>query len=153
LDQLVAALSDRPGLLILDNFEQLVVGGVEYVQRLLEQTRTLTILVTSRQCLGLPGEHVFPVGPLPVPVEGLWLRVEGPAKAGSSDPSTPPASRVPDPQLSTLSECASLQLFVDRARAVQPDFRLTPENAAAVVALCRRLEGLPLAIELAAARA
>src|SRR5207244_12117239 len=95
----------------------------------------LGVLVTSRQRLGLEGEREFPVAPLPVPLES-------PSKTDPSDPT----------DLSTLAGCPSVALFVDRAQAVRPDFQVTAHNAAAVAGLCRRLEGLPLALELAAAR-
>jgi predicted ATPase len=153
VEQVISFLSRQPSLLILDNFEHLVLEGAPLVQRLLERVPTLTCLVTSRQRLGLPGEQELPVPPLPVPVEGSGtreaggLRVEGPTKTASTDPSTL------NPQLSTLAHCASVQLFTDRAQAVRPDFQVTPANMAAVAALCARLEGLPLALELAAARA
>src|SRR5262249_33949107 len=111
------------------------------------------VLATSRQPLGLPGEQELPLAPLPVPVDGSWSGtreaggIDGPARTDVSDPSTI------NPQLSALALCASVRLFVDRAQAVKPDFQLTRGNAATVAQLCQRLEGLPLAIELAAARA
>jgi predicted ATPase/DNA-binding SARP family transcriptional activator len=146
LDQAVAFLCRQPALLLLDNFEHLVEGGVETVQALLEPGENLTVLVTSRRRLALDGEREFPVGPLPVPVGRGKLRVESPTKIGPSNLST---LNFP---FSTLMQCPSLRLFVDRAQAVRPDFQVTPGNAAAVMALCHRLEGLPLALELAAAR-
>jgi predicted ATPase/DNA-binding SARP family transcriptional activator len=146
-EQWGVALSERPTLLVLDSFEHLLPGGAPLVRMLLERVETLTALVTSRQRLGLLAEREFPVTPLPVPVEGLSLRVEGPTKTTSTGPSTR------NPQRSTLAQCASIQLFVDRAQAARPDFQVTKANAAAVAALCQRLEGLPLALELAAARA
>ncbi|HZT41915.1 MAG TPA: tetratricopeptide repeat protein [Chthonomonadaceae bacterium] len=125
LDQVIAALSARPGLLVLDNFEQLADDGAPVVQALLERAPSLTCLVTSRQRLNIGGEQVVPVSPLPIP-------------------------ETPEP-VSRLLQYPSVQLFVDRAQAVHPGFVLTEQNAAQVAALCRRLEGLPLAIELAAA--
>ena len=77
IDQLTGFLSDAPALLVLDNFEQLVEGGAEQVQLLLERTPALTCLVTSRQRLDLSGEQEFPVAPLPVPREGVGGRVWG----------------------------------------------------------------------------
>jgi predicted ATPase len=112
-------------LLILDNFEQLVDAGAPIVWTLLERIPALTCLLTSRQRLDLEGEQVFPVQSLPVPTV----------------PGTP----------ERLAEFPSVRLFVDRAQTARPDFQITRENAAAVSALCERLEGLPLAIELAAA--
>jgi len=124
LEEVVAALANRPTLLILDNFEHLVESGAALVKTLLECVPTLTCLVTSRQRLGLEGEQEFPVAPLPTP----------------SAPGTP----------ERLLEFASVQLFVDRAQLTRPDFQVTARNAADVAALCDRLEGIPLAIELAA---
>jgi predicted ATPase/DNA-binding SARP family transcriptional activator len=125
LQQIIATLTDQPTLLILDNFEHLLpIGGI-LIQRLRTAVPTLVLLITSRQRLELPGAQVIPVLPLPVPMR-----------------STP---------TDQLEKFACVQLFVDRACAVRPGFRVTNKNAAAVADLCRRLEGLPLAIELAAA--
>ena len=112
-------------LLLLDNFEQ-VAGAVWLVSQLLDACPDLTVLVTSRVVLHIYGEHEFAVQPLPVP-----------------DLATPHEQ---------LMQVASVALFVQRASTVQPGFRLTPSDAAAVAEICRRLDGLPLAIELAAAR-
>lgn len=127
LDQVVEALSEQPVLLVLDNYEQLVLSGSSLVSALLSRISTLRCLVTSRQRLALPGEREIPLDPLPVPKDRDLLE--------------------------ELLEVPSVQLFVDRAQSVRPDFQITRGNAAAVSALCRRLEGIPLAIELAAARA
>jgi predicted ATPase len=153
LEQVVAALSPQPSLLVLDNFEQLVGEGALTVRSLLERVPRLTCIVTSRQRLNLAAEQEFPVLPLPVPVVRGKLRVESPAKTHPSDRSDPSDLSTPNSQLPTLLDCPSVQLFVDRARAVRRDFQVTERNAAAVAELCVRLEGLPLAIELAAARA
>jgi predicted ATPase/DNA-binding SARP family transcriptional activator/uncharacterized protein HemY len=126
MEQVVAHLSGQPSLLLLDNCEHLLPEGAAVVPTLLEQVEPLTVLVTSRQRLGVPGEHLLPVPPLPTPGE-----------IGSPE---------------QLRDCVSVRLFVDRAQAVRPDFQLTAANAAAVAALCTRLEGMPLALELAAAR-
>ncbi|HLK59908.1 MAG TPA: tetratricopeptide repeat protein, partial [Chthonomonadaceae bacterium] len=122
---LVEALGQRPTLLILDNFEQIAETGASVVWELLECLPSLVCLVTTRQRLDLSGEQEFPLSPLPVP----------------SLPGTP----------ERLMEFPSVQLYLDRVRAVRPDFRLTSENAATVSALCAKLEGIPLATELAAA--
>ncbi len=113
---------------MLDNLEQ-VVGVAPDLDQLLARCPGLEILATSRTVLRLRAEREYPVGPLTVPVSS------GPA---------------PIEQLASLP---AVQLFVDRAQAVRYDFALTDDNALAIVEICRRLDGLPLAIELAAARA
>jgi predicted ATPase len=119
--------SDEAWLLILDNLEQ-VADVARDLQELLIRSPGLTLLATSRTALVLRAEREYPVPPLPPPAD--------PATASPAEIASSPA----------------VALFVDRARAVRPDFALTAANAAAVAAICRRLEGLPLAIELAAAR-
>ena len=125
--RLRSLLRERRTLLVLDNFEQ-VVDAAPLVADLLGACRDLTILVTSRVRLRLSGEREYPVPPLAL-----------------SQP-----EELPGAGAAATSE--AVRLFVERAQAVQPDFALTAENAAAVVAICRRLDGLPLALELAAAR-
>jgi predicted ATPase/DNA-binding SARP family transcriptional activator len=147
LRQVVVFLSQHPSLLILDNFEHLISGGALILHALREQVPALACLVTSRRRLGLAGEQDFPVAPLPVPVGGGQWAVG--RKTRSADVGLP-TSHYPLP---ALLQCPSVALFLDRARAVRPDFELIESNAAVVAALCRQLEGLPLAIELAAARA
>jgi predicted ATPase/DNA-binding SARP family transcriptional activator len=120
-----ALLEDRPGLLVLDNFEHLVEGGAVYVEELLARLPGLACLITSRVRLGIDGERLFEVQPLLTPSIG---------------DTTPGA----------LVEYASVRLFTDRAQAARADFQVTAGNAEAVAELCRRLEGLPLALELAA---
>jgi predicted ATPase/DNA-binding CsgD family transcriptional regulator len=119
-------LRTREALLVLDNFEHLPTAAAT-VADLLAACPRLTILVTSRARLRLAGEHETPVAPLPVP--------------------KPDTRASPD-----LLAVPAVRLFADRARAANPAFALTDENAATVAAICRRLDGLPLAIELAAAR-
>jgi predicted ATPase/DNA-binding SARP family transcriptional activator len=133
-EQIVAALSDRSALLVLDNLEHLLPAAARIVRRLLERTPELRLLVTSRQRLGLSGEQEFPVAPLPIPTEA-----------------TARLSMHWEPQ--TLLRCPSVQLFVDRSQLARPDFQMTRANARAIAELCDRLEGIPLAIELAAAQA
>jgi predicted ATPase len=118
-------------LLILDNLEQ-VIGAARDLDALLARCPGLVILATSRTVLGLRAEREYPVPPLPLPA-------------------TVPAGPASVP-LEELMTSPAVALFVDRARAVRPSFALTAGNAAAVAEICRRLEGLPLAIELAAAR-
>jgi predicted ATPase len=127
LEALAEQLGDDRWLLLLDNLEQ-VVGAARDLDELLARCPGVAILATSRTVLGLRAEREYPVPPLPLP----------------ADPATVP--------LEELMSAPAVALFVDRARAVRYDFALTEDNAAAVVELCRRLEGLPLAIELAAAR-
>lgn len=126
LDQAVEVLSRQPSLLVLDNLEQLVETAAPAIQQLLGRAPSAKAVVTSRQCLNLTGEVEFTLAPLAVPTEDL--------------------------RLEALAECESVQLFVDRAQAARPDFQITERNASAVAELCQRLDGIPLAIELAAAR-
>jgi excisionase family DNA binding protein len=125
--QLVASLVDKHLLLVLDNFEQLI-EAAPLVGKLLTACPRLTALVTSRMRLRLTGETDVPVAPLSIPEPGAAIPVR------------------------TLADIGSVSLFVARAQAVDPRFALDEENAAAVAAVCVRLEGLPLAIELAAAQ-
>jgi predicted ATPase len=118
---------DQPMLLVLDNFEHLV-SAAPVISDLLSVGPQLKIVVTSQSPLHVYGEHEFPVPPLALP---------------------DPKSLGP---LHVLSRLPAIALFVERARAVKHDFTLTNENATAVAAVCARLDGLPLAIELAAAR-
>jgi predicted ATPase/class 3 adenylate cyclase len=120
-------LSERRLLLVLDNFEQ-VLGAAPAVTELLAAAPGLKVLATSRAPLELYGEHEFPVPPLALP------DLEHP------------------PSLERLTQYEAVGLFVERARAVKPDFKVTNESAPAVAEICVRLDGLPLAIELAAAR-
>lgn len=122
--QVERALAGAPSLLILDNFEQLE-DGSDFVLGLLQQVPSLICLVTSRHRLGVGGEREFPLATLPVPA----------------------ATGTPE----ELAKCASVRLLVDRAQAAKPDFQITRENTATIAAICERLEGIPLAIELAAA--
>jgi predicted ATPase/DNA-binding XRE family transcriptional regulator len=124
---LVQYLRDKRLLLVLDNFEQ-VLGASVVVTDLLAACPLLTVLVTSREALHVRGERVWPVPPLLVPN----------------------LHHLPDPP--RLAQVPAVALFVERAQAVQPDFALTAENAATVATICTRLDGLPLALELAAAR-
>jgi predicted ATPase/DNA-binding SARP family transcriptional activator len=141
LEQVVGALQGRRALLVLDNFEQLVEEGAPLLLGLLARAPELTCLVTSRERLELAGEQELIVLPLPTP--------RMPAARSRSAEAAAPSG--PNGTLAALMGYASVQLFADRARAARPEFRLTPENAGEVAALCDRLEGLPLAIELAAA--
>ncbi|WP_046732345.1 ATP-binding protein [Streptomyces humi] len=126
LDALVTRLRDRRLLLVVDNCEHLLAASAGLAAALLHGTTGVRVLATSRHRLGLTEEHLLEVRPLPVPD--------------------------PDGDLCAAGSQAALALFADRAAAVLPGFRLTPANRAAVARLCRRLDGLPLAIELAAVR-
>ena len=127
-EALVNSLRSRRMLLILDNCEHLTEACAGLVDALLGGCEGLRVMATSREALGAAGEVNWIVPTLTVP-----------------DAESPP-----DPQ--DLARFESVRLFVERARSRQPDFALTPENAAAVVDICRRLNGIPLAIELATAR-
>jgi predicted ATPase len=121
-DKLVIALRHRRTLLVLDNFEQ-VLGAAPLIVSLLGAAPQLKVLITSRALLRVTGERSFEVGPLGLPTKRR-------------------SHQLP----------ASVALFVERARAVKPDFELTPDNIDAVERICVALEGVPLALELAAAR-
>jgi predicted ATPase len=134
LQRIAAALAGQRTLLVLDNFEQLV-GQIDGpLRQLLTDTATLHLLVTSRQRLGIDGEHVFELA-------GLPLLAPGPGSGGAVLPTADPASIDP-----------AAALFVDRARAVRPDFALEPRDGPALARLLHLLAGMPLAIELAASR-
>nr|MBA3583632.1 adenylate/guanylate cyclase domain-containing protein [Gemmatimonadota bacterium] len=126
LEELDEYLKERELLLLLDNFEQ-VVEAAPVVSEILRAAGGVNVLVTSQAALRIQGEHEFPVAPLPLP------------DANEADPDR-------------LASNEAVSLFVQRARAVRPAFTLSRENAGAVVQIARRLDGLPLAIELAAAR-
>jgi predicted ATPase/DNA-binding CsgD family transcriptional regulator len=143
--RLAGFLRDRQILLVLDNFEH-VVAASPLVSDLLASCAGLKALVTSRVRLRLSGEREFPVPPLAVSREG---QEAGGQDEGVINRST---SRVPPGRLDPSIAGDAVRLFVERAQAVQPDFAATPENIAIAVEICRRLDGLPLAIELAAAR-
>ncbi|MBO2451256.1 winged helix-turn-helix domain-containing protein [Actinomadura barringtoniae] len=126
LDRLIMALADRPMLLILDNLEQVVAGAARLTHRLLSACPSLRVLATSREALGVTGETIWPLPPLRVP-----------------EPGTAAAEALAYP---------AVRLFADRAAAVRPGFEVDEGNARTVLQICAALDGLPLAIELAAAR-
>jgi predicted ATPase len=127
LELLIDRVQDQRLLLVLDNVEQLVAAAPD-LAALLAACPALTALVTSRIALRLRGEHEVPLAPLPTPPEGLRADAE------------------------TIGRSAAVRLLVARARQVRPDFAVTPDNAAAIAELSRRLDGIPLALELAAAQ-
>jgi predicted ATPase/DNA-binding SARP family transcriptional activator len=127
LESVKTYLHHKQTLLVLDNFEH-VISAAPLLSELLADCARLKILVTSREVLHVQGEHVYPTPPLALPVGEQVSALE------------------------RLAEVAAIQLFVQRGQAVKPAFALDEQNAAAVGEICRRLDGLPLAIELAAAR-
>jgi predicted ATPase/class 3 adenylate cyclase len=127
IDGLIDYLRQKQTLLVLDNFEQ-VIDAAPVASQLLEGSAGLRLLVSSRAVLRVSGEQEFPVPPLGLPdLKAL-------------------------PGLAALSQFEAVRLFIERAVAVKPDFRATNENAPAIAGICERVDGLPLAIELAAAR-
>jgi non-specific serine/threonine protein kinase len=127
---LAEALRHKRALIVLDNCEHLRQACASLARGLLRACPGVRVLGTSRKALGVATEYVWEVSPLPLPI------------AGSDDGRDPLAIRTND----------AVRLFVDRARAVRRDFRVTEQNADVIAALCRRLDGIPLALELAAAR-
>jgi predicted ATPase/class 3 adenylate cyclase len=125
LEVLKARLRDSRMLLVLDNFEQVTAAAVG-LSDLLQHAAGIKVLVTSRETLRIRAEKVFPVPPLSLPH--------------------------PEDAPSVIAESEAVALFTDRARAVRPDFAVTNDNASTIAEICLRLDGLPLAIELAAAR-
>ena len=145
---LEAFLRGRQLLLVLDNFEQ-VVGAAPAVTALLAACPGLKALATSRIALRVLGEQEFPVPPLGLPE--AWGDPRG-TKRDDDDWAAPGSSLSRAADLSMLASSEAVSLFVQRARSVKLDFALTSENGPIVAEICRRLDGLPLAIELAAAR-
>jgi predicted ATPase len=128
LESLKEYLAEKHVLLLLDNFEQ-VLPAARGIAELLAACPRLTALVTSRAALRVRGERELPVPPLALPASGETVLAE------------------------RLEQYTAIALFAERAREVRPEFVITTENAPAVAEICQRLDGLPLAIELAAARA
>jgi predicted ATPase len=127
LERIPELVGDRRVLLVLDNLEQVIEAGGD-IAELVRRSSELRVLATTRSALRVYGEVEYPVPPLPMP-----------------DPRTIGGD-------ASIGGYPAVALFVERARAVRPDFALTDENAAAIAEICWRLDGLPLAIELAAAR-
>ena len=120
-------LEGKTTLLILDNCENMIEGCAEFASTLLQRGPDVRVLTTSQEALGIPGETVYRVPSLSVPES-------------------------PKSSIENINNCAAVRLFVERAATVQRGVALTNENAAAVVQITQRLDGIPLAIELAAAR-
>ncbi|MCB9176112.1 MAG: tetratricopeptide repeat protein [Caldilineae bacterium] len=133
LESLVERIGDGRVLLLLDNCEHLIDACAALVQQLLQRCPGLSCLSTSREGLRIGGELLYPVPPLSLPETRSLRRGER-------------------ERLRAIADCASVQLFVERAQAILPDFALGPDNAEALAEICRRLDGVALAIELAAAR-
>jgi predicted ATPase/transcriptional regulator with XRE-family HTH domain len=127
VDQIVAALPDEPVLLVVDNCEHVIDAAAAVVTGLL-RSPSISVLATSREPLGIPGEITWPVPTLSVPAEDAPVTAE------------------------QLADIESVELFVERASRADPAFELTDGNAVAVGRICRRLEGIPLALELMASR-
>jgi predicted ATPase/DNA-binding SARP family transcriptional activator len=155
--RLVAALAERHGLLILDNCEHVVATAAAVADQVLAGCPSVRVLATSREPLRITGEALWPVPPLPVP--------PAPAQEPGQEPPdglVPPDGLAPtdgsgrdepaDDVIGQVAGYASVRLLADRAAAVRPDFQVDAANAADVARICRALDGMPLAIELAAAR-
>ena len=128
IETIAKQLGDKRVLLVLDNCEHLLTATSDAADALLSATSELRLVITSREGLGIPGEHVFALRSLAVP------------------------SAASQPDLHAIEESDAVKLFVDRARQAAREFTLTAETAPSVAEICRRLDGMPLAIELAAAR-
>ena len=128
IEAIAKHVADHPVLVVLDNCEHLAEAAAHLAEYLLAACPALVVLATSREALGVEGELSWQVPPLSLPKGG------------------------PAPTVSALATSDAVKLFEQRARLVRPSFRITDENAAAVLSICQRLDGLPLAIELAAAR-
>ena len=128
MDALLDDLRHKKLLLVLDNAEHLISACANLADTLLRGCAGLRVLVTSREALRIEGEHIYPLPPLSLPSPGMLLPV------------------------ATLARVEAVRLFVDRAIAARPSFALSEQNAAAALQICQRLDGIPLALELAAAR-
>jgi predicted ATPase/DNA-binding SARP family transcriptional activator len=173
--RLGAALADRDAVLVLDNCEHVIDGAAELAARLLSDCPGVRLLATSREPLRIPGEALYVVAPLPAPPLAPPLTAAPPPlappltaappaaappaaalPAAASPAPAPPAAASPaadppgEPDVPAISTYPAVRLFADRAAAVIPGFELDAANAAAVATICRTLDGMPLAIELAA---
>ena len=135
IDTLADHLFTRRVLLVIDNCEHLIQECAQFTQDLLQKCPNLRILATSREMLGVAGESVFATPPLTLPQPQPWKSPASPQNA-----------------LDSYGRSEAVQLFVNRGTAIMPEFALNAENGAWVSEICRRLDGMPLAIELAAAR-
>jgi predicted ATPase/class 3 adenylate cyclase len=152
MERLTDALQGKTLLMVLDNCEHLITACAHLAQRLLQGCPGLRILATSREGLGIAGELTYPVPSLSLPDASpreaerpaSWRDGSSLARSGGTD--------FGQASLEALMQSEAVRLFVERAHYVQPRFTLTPQNAWAVIQICQRLDGIPLAIELAAAR-
>ncbi len=145
-------LKESKTLLILDNCEHVLEATSDLSGALLDDCPELRIVATSREALAVRGEHAWRVPSLGLPPpSGGEARTPVPGATPRVTPRTPAPAAAES--VSSLLACESVALFVDRAREVRPNFELTEANATAIASICRRLDGIPLAIELAAARA
>ncbi|MCW5717590.1 MAG: hypothetical protein KIS68_07150 [Bauldia sp.] len=141
-DVVVEAVGDRRVLFVLDNFEQ-VIAAAPLVADFLGAASNLRIIATSRIALRVSGEQEYEVPGLPAPPDIARL-------SGLERENLP--AEIRNPAVGSIGAFEAVRLFVDRAASVRPGFALTPDNAAAIAAICARLHGMPLAIELAAVR-
>src|SRR6266545_2385109 len=145
LELVKSYLREKRTLLLLDNFEQ-IVDAAPLISELLAFAPGLKVLVTSRTTLRLSGEREYAVPPLGLPPTDDRRWTTDDRKAGD------PTLEWPNMRAETISQYEAVRLFIERAQAARADFAVTNENAPAVAEICARLDGLPLAIELAAAR-
>ena len=136
MDTVVDFLRTKSLLILLDNCEHLIAACADLAEPVLAGSSGVSLVATSREALGVTGEHVYQVPSLALPDEALEVDEHG--RRGAS--------------FEEVRDAEAVRLFVERATAVLPSFALTPADAPAVVEICRRLDGIPLAIELAAAR-
>ncbi|MET8000260.1 BTAD domain-containing putative transcriptional regulator [Nonomuraea glycinis] len=149
VQRLVSALAERDTVIVLDNCEHLIASAAALVRTLLAECPRLCVLATSREPLGITGEALVPLTPLAIPPpEPPGLPTEGIPPSGS------PAAKAPTVGMPVVEALGypAVRLFADRAAAVRPAFEVRQDNVDAVVRICATLDGLPLAIELAAAR-
>jgi predicted ATPase/class 3 adenylate cyclase len=137
MDGIVDFLRHKELLLLLDNCEHVIGAAAALADRILAACPSVTVLASSREALGIAGEVLFQVPSLTVPATVERPHDHAPNSAAWFE---------------AVAASGAVQLFVDRATAVEPNFMLTPQNAGPIVDICRRLDGIPLAIELAAAR-
>ncbi|AUH40204.1 BTAD domain-containing putative transcriptional regulator [Streptomyces sp. CMB-StM0423] len=152
-ERLAEALRTKRTLLVLDNCEHVVDAVAALCARLLAAAPGVHVLATGQEPLGVGGEHLWPVAPLdvPPPATAAPADADGTAHLAAASGTTHQAT-APTPDLAALRASGAVRLFAERAAAVAPGFAVDAGNAAAVAAVCRRLDGIPLALELAATR-